>query len=155
MQRIVRGSLRVITSNDVHQFPPIQCTDALRSRDDSLKAELRVIQDEFWLRLFAMADLGFAEAYMYGEVECDDLVSFFKADRAPNIAEHCIDLLFRQIFILNRQNLSEMDSCASYLLRIPQKLTSWRFLNSLSNSRSNISAHYDISNEMFAGRTGI
>ncbi len=40
----------------------------------------------------------------------------------------------------------------SYLFTIPQKLTSYRFLNTIGNSRSNISAHYDISNEMFAGR---
>ena len=26
-----------------------------------------------------MSDLGFAEAFMYGDVECDDLVTLFKA----------------------------------------------------------------------------
>ncbi|KAF8133803.1 CFS1-like protein [Boletus edulis] len=134
MQRIVRGSLRVITPKDVHQFPTaVKSADDPRESRDEPKAELRVIKDVFWLRLFAMADLGFAEAYMFGEVECDDLVSLFK------------------IFILNRQNMSELDSSASYLLRIPQKLTSWRFLSTLSNSQNNIAAHYDISNEMFAG----
>ncbi|KAG1720484.1 CFS1-like protein [Suillus lakei] len=40
--------------------------------------------------------------------------------------------------------------CASCgFFTIPQKLTSFRFLNTLSNSRCNISAHYDISNAMF------
>ncbi|KAG6377107.1 S-adenosyl-L-methionine-dependent methyltransferase [Boletus reticuloceps] len=129
MQRIARGSLRVITPKDVHQFPTVKSADDPRESRDEPKAELRVIKDVFWLRLFAMADLGFAEAYMFGEVECDDLVSLFK------------------IFILNRQNMSELDSSASYLLRIPQKLTSWRFLSTLSNSRANVAAHYDISNE--------
>lgn len=86
MQRIVRGSLRVITLKDVYHFPNVQSIDALGSREE-LKAELRVIKDVFWLRLFAVADLGFAEAYMYGEVECNDLVSLFKANLAPSILQ--------------------------------------------------------------------
>lgn len=92
MQRIVRGSLRIITLEDVHQFP-VQNTDSdvPSSRDELLKAELRVIKDVFWLRLFAMADLGFAEAYMYSEVECDDLVSLFKVHLAPNITSQYIE----------------------------------------------------------------
>ncbi|KAG8682949.1 hypothetical protein FRC08_014614, partial [Ceratobasidium sp. 394] len=54
------------------------------------------------------------------------------------------------IFLLNRESLSEMQSSvASLLFNFPQRLTSTRFLNTLSNTRSNISAHYDISNEMF------
>ncbi|EPQ54577.1 cyclopropane-fatty-acyl-phospholipid synthase [Gloeophyllum trabeum ATCC 11539] len=98
-----------------------------------LKAELRVVNDVFWVRLCTMSDLGFAEAYMYGDVECDDLVSVF------------------MMFIYNRENLASMTSRASYLFSIPQKLTSYRFVNTIGNSRSNISAHYDISNEMFMG----
>ena len=70
---------------------------------------------------------------MYGDVECDDLVSVF------------------QIFIKNRKSLSDMSTSLSWLATLPQTLTQYRFLNTISNSRSNISAHYDISNEMFAG----
>src|SRR3954463_4444631 len=70
---------------------------------------------------------------MYGDVECEDLVSVF------------------QIFIKNRKSLSDMSTSLSWLASLPQTLTQYRFLNTISNSRSNISAHYDISNEMFAG----
>jgi cyclopropane-fatty-acyl-phospholipid synthase len=55
------------------------------------------------------------------------------------------------MFLYNRENLSELNSSVSYLFTLPQKLTSTRFLNTMGNSRSNISAHYDISNKMFAG----
>ena len=48
-----------------------------------LKAELRVVDDAFWIRLCTMGDLGFAEAYMYGEVECDDLVTTFLVSHYP------------------------------------------------------------------------
>jgi cyclopropane-fatty-acyl-phospholipid synthase len=45
-----------------------------------------------------------------------------------------------------------MNSKVSYLFTIPQRIASYRFLNTIGNSRSNISAHYDISNQMFSGK---
>jgi cyclopropane-fatty-acyl-phospholipid synthase len=38
---------------------------------------LRVINNTFWVRLCMMGDLGFAEAYMFGDVQCEDLISTF------------------------------------------------------------------------------
>ncbi|KAH7915484.1 CFS1-like protein [Hygrophoropsis aurantiaca] len=131
MQRMDTGHLRVLTYSNIYKFPAPNSA-APNPRDD-LHAELHVVNDTFWIRLCTMGDLGFSEAYMYGDVECDDLVALFK------------------IFLLNRKNLSNMDSIASYLFTLPQKLTSYRFLNTVGNSQSNISAHYDISNAMFAG----
>ncbi|CAE6503715.1 unnamed protein product [Rhizoctonia solani] len=128
MQRITVGHLRVLTESHIYNFPALGSENA----QDGPSAELRVVKDSFWIRLVTMSDLGFAEAFMYGDVECDDLVALFK------------------IFLLNRENLVEMKSTiASLLFTVPQRLTSTRFLNTLSNSRSNISAHYDISNQMF------
>ncbi|CUA75126.1 cyclopropane-fatty-acyl-phospholipid synthase [Rhizoctonia solani] len=128
MQRITIGHLRVLTESHIYNFPPLGSEGV----QDGPSAELRVVKDSFWIRLVTMSDLGFAEAFMYGDVECDDLVTLFK------------------IFLLNRENLVEMKSTvASLSFTLPQRLTSTRFLNTLSNSRSNISAHYDISNQMF------
>jgi cyclopropane-fatty-acyl-phospholipid synthase len=42
------------------------------------KVELKVIGESFWARLILFADMGFAEAYMLGEVECSDLTRFFE-----------------------------------------------------------------------------
>ena len=44
-----------------------------------------------------------------------------------------------------------LNSTLSWLFSLPQRLTSFRFLNSLGNARSNISAHYDLSDDMFRG----
>ncbi|KAJ7134792.1 CFS1-like protein [Mycena epipterygia] len=129
MQNITEGQLRVLTYSHIYSFPAPGSVVS----ESQTKAELRVANDAFWLRLCLMSDLGFAEAYMYGDVECDDLVSLF------------------YIFLDNREKLSNLNSKASYLFTLPQKLTSYRFLNTIGNSRSNISAHYDISNDMFAG----
>ena len=93
-------------------------------------AELRVLSDMFWIRLLLFADMGFAESYMLGEVDCPSITAFFK------------------LFIRNRSHLSNGSTLSSNLAG---KLSSLiRSTNTLTNARLNISAHYDISNEMFA-----
>lgn len=80
MQNIKVGQLRVLTYSHIYTFPipePGNVSTSTNKRPD-LKAELRVVNDSFWVRLCAMGDLGFSEAYMYGDVECDDLVSLFE-----------------------------------------------------------------------------
>lgn len=42
------------------------------------KVELLVRKESFWVRVFLFADMGFAEAYMLGEIECADLTAFFE-----------------------------------------------------------------------------
>ncbi|KAF7767913.1 hypothetical protein Agabi119p4_7156 [Agaricus bisporus var. burnettii] len=134
MQRITLGQLKIVTLERIYTFPEPSPSgeDEFDARPE-VKAEIRVLKDTFWVRLCAMGGLGFAESYMYGEVECDDLISLF------------------QIFIDNKDNLDNMESRVPFLFSLPQKLRSYRFLNTIGNSRSNISAHYDISNDMFAG----
>ncbi|KAG8901141.1 hypothetical protein FRB99_005513 [Tulasnella sp. 403] len=138
--RIRTGHLRILTPSSIYSFP----SEQLPADEHEPRAELRVLKDTFWIRVMTMSDLGFAEAYMYGEVECEDLVSFFKVRQL--IAMDSI----AQVFLYNRPYLNGLEkSFASWLFSIPQSLTSYRFVNSISNSRSNISAHYDISNTMF------
>ncbi|KAF9553889.1 cyclopropane-fatty-acyl-phospholipid synthase [Agrocybe pediades] len=129
MQNIRIGRLRVVTDSRVYTFPATE--DVIQKH--RLQAELRVRNNAFWVRLCTMGDLGFSEAYMYGDVECDDLVTLF------------------EMFLANKEHLSNLNSRFSFLFSLPQKITSYRFLNTIGNSRSNISAHYDISNDMFAG----
>jgi cyclopropane-fatty-acyl-phospholipid synthase len=50
----------------------------MQKRGGLRKVELVVKKEAFWVRLFLFADMGFAEAYMLGEVECEDLTSFFQ-----------------------------------------------------------------------------
>jgi len=92
--------------------------------------ELKILSDMFWIRLLLFADMGFAESYMLGEVDCPDITAFFK------------------LFIRNKNHLSNGTTLSSTLAG---KLSSLiRRTNTLTNARLNISAHYDISNEMFA-----
>ncbi|KZW00437.1 cyclopropane-fatty-acyl-phospholipid synthase [Exidia glandulosa HHB12029] len=114
MKQLRHGHLHIVTPTHTYTFP---LPGAPHSNEQpGLHAKLTVVRDSFWLRLLTMSDLGFAEAYMYGEVDVDDLQSLFRLFTA-----------------------------------VPHYLTNSRFANTLSTSRSNISAHYDISNRMFEG----
>lgn len=86
---------------------------------------------------------------MLGEVSCPDLTAFFEVWLdAP--AETCPKLIFFaiQLFILNRENLSDGSTITSSISTNIAGLA--RATNTLSNARLNIAAHYDISNDMFA-----
>ncbi|KAF7547203.1 hypothetical protein G7Z17_g7882 [Cylindrodendrum hubeiense] len=101
-----------------------------RRADTIPRVEIVVKDDAFWMRLFLFADMGFAEAYMLGDFECKDLASFF------------------QLFIVNRNQMSNGTTWASSVSSAISSVA--RSTNTLSNALLNISAHYDISNEMFA-----
>ncbi|KAJ4174546.1 hypothetical protein NW754_004964 [Fusarium falciforme] len=101
-----------------------------RRADTVPRVEIVVKDDAFWMRLFLFADMGFAEAYMLGDFECKDLTSFF------------------QLFIVNRE---QMDNGTTWISSLSSAISSVaRSTNTLSNALLNISAHYDISNDMFA-----
>lgn len=42
------------------------------------KITLTIYKDSFWVRVLLFADMGFAEAYMLGEVDTSDLAGFFQ-----------------------------------------------------------------------------
>ncbi|OAA51070.1 methoxy mycolic acid synthase 1 [Beauveria brongniartii RCEF 3172] len=94
------------------------------------RVELIVKNDAFWMRLFLFGDMGFAEAYMLGDFECQDLTSFF------------------QLFIVNRDYLGNGTTWISSVSAAISALA--RANNALGSALLNISAHYDISNDMFA-----
>lgn len=73
--------------------------------------------------------MGFAESYMLGEVECEDLTSFFT------------------LFIVNREQMGNATTLVSGLSGMVSALA--RRTNTLANALLNIQAHYDISNDMF------
>ena len=105
------------------------CGKKPQAGDDAPVTSLDVVRETFWLRLALFADMGFAESYMLGEVACPDLTSFFR------------------IFILNREHLSNGSTLTSSISSAISGLL--RKANTLPNALLNISAHYDISNDMF------
>ncbi|CAG8629734.1 16226_t:CDS:2, partial [Cetraspora pellucida] len=114
MSKIDFGYLRVLTKDCIYEFGP---------KDSTLRVNIKIVNDSFW---------GFAEAYMIGDVTCDDLPTLIK------------------IFVANRPHLDDLSSVPSYIFNAINYIMNSRFANTISNAINNISAHYDISNEMFA-----
>ena len=74
MSKITTGRLRLLDPTHSYEF----------GKDDEstgLRAELKIVSETFYVRLLLGGDLGFAEAYMVGDVVCDDLVSLFKVGK--------------------------------------------------------------------------
>jgi cyclopropane-fatty-acyl-phospholipid synthase len=74
LQNITVGRLRIITDKRTYEFPAVGTDSGERVAPHT---ELRVVNDAFWVRLCTMYDLGFAEAYMFGDFVCEDLISVF------------------------------------------------------------------------------
>lgn len=120
-------------------------------------ARLTVRNPNFWLRLCAMGDLGFSEGYMYGEIDCEDLVKVFLVRSClqlrVGVGSFCLLTTRLQVFLANRAQLSAIDNSLFTRLvgKLPELGLTARILNTVTNARKNISAHYDISNAMFMG----
>ncbi|KAK8043094.1 cyclopropane-fatty-acyl-phospholipid synthase [Apiospora phragmitis] len=113
-----------------HKEMPSHKQAAVRKADTVPRVEIVVKDDAFWMRLFLFADMGFAESYMLGEFDCEDLTAFF------------------QLFIINRDQMGNGTTCFSTISGAITSIA--RTTNTLSNALLNIQAHYDISNDMFA-----
>ncbi|ORY81413.1 Mycolic acid cyclopropane synthetase-domain-containing protein [Protomyces lactucae-debilis] len=125
MKRITVGKLRILSEQGVWEFGDV-------ANKEAPLAELQILNETFWVRLLMSGDLGFAEAYMVGDVACPDLVAVFR------------------MFIDNRENLNDATTYASKLFSGINFLMNSRFVNSVKNAINNISAHYDLSNDMFS-----
>ncbi|KAI8994251.1 cyclopropane-fatty-acyl-phospholipid synthase [Trametes punicea] len=139
LQSISDGSLTIHTPSRTYSFGEQDTVQVgeLADQDElkTPKAEVKVRDPMFWLRLCAMGDVGFAEAYMYGDIDCKDLVSVFL------------------VFLANREQLSAIDGSlfSRLMARMPQLGLTAHMVNTVANAKKNVSAHYDISNTMFMG----
>ena len=72
--------MRHVFGEKLSKQPGDQITESgLPRRADTVpRVEIVVKNESFWMRLLLFADMGFAEAYMLGDFECQDLTSFFQ-----------------------------------------------------------------------------
>ncbi|KAJ7205426.1 CFS1-like protein [Mycena pura] len=122
LANITVGKITLVTESHTLHFGEADC---------ALHATLRVKSDAFWVRVALFTDLGLAEAFMFGDLDCEDISALI------------------QILIANRHLLTVETMLASVLAK-GRALTSNKFIGSLANSRANISAHYDLGNTMFS-----
>ncbi|KAK1218846.1 hypothetical protein PQX77_018462 [Marasmius sp. AFHP31] len=153
LSKIERGELFVVCGDETWSFgkPYVLTSDG---HSKPLRATVTILNQSVWTRLFLHADFGFAglfhlsflqvgtdrslgfsfeDAFMLGLLECSALTDVF------------------QIFVLNRKNISELSTFISPIFRFASYVSNFRLANKITGSKSNISAHYDLSNEIFAG----
>ena len=124
-----------------------------------MRVSIHVHAWSFFARVAMEADLGLARAYIAGQWSCDDLQQFF----AIILANRDMDggLGGDQLQWAGAQGGKGGSAGKAASLRVADVWTAWigstlnalsfrAFLdNSIAGSRANISAHYDLSNELF------
>ncbi|WP_041279152.1 DUF1365 family protein [Desulfobacula toluolica] len=101
-----------------------------RSGGDT-QARIDIKDFGFFPRVVMDGEIGFGEAYMHGEWETPDLVKLL------------------EVLIHNRDKFSDGNLFTSILTRTREKLAHDQRKNTIKNTRQNIAAHYDFSNEFY------
>jgi len=100
--------------------------------NDDLKCEFN-IKDNAFFTLIATAGLnGAAEAYALGLWDCDNLVKLI------------------QILIRNQNTMNKLDNGLAALIKPINKIIHNKRKNTLTGSKKNILAHYDLSNDFYS-----
>ncbi|KAJ7638374.1 cyclopropane-fatty-acyl-phospholipid synthase [Roridomyces roridus] len=123
-EAITVGHLTIADTEGTHYYG--------HTREGCNKVHLKVVNDNFWIRLVLSGDLGFSEAYMIGDIEVSDLKGAMK---------------------LWLENQSGMEATlSSTVAKISSTVSGWynSFLGQTrSQARLNAIASYDQSNELF------
>ena len=102
------------------------------NKSDDLEASITIHSQEFYVLLGSGGTMGVSEAYMAGYWSSSDLVALL------------------QIVLRNRSILDSLDSGIAKLIQPVNKQIHKSRQNTLKGSKSNILAHYDLSNEFYS-----
>lgn len=102
------------------------------SREEALTAHVIVENPAFYQAVVFNGSIGGGESYMQQHWHTPDLVALVR------------------IMVLNMNVLQGLDKGKALLARLMNRMLHLRNRNTVTGSRKNISAHYDLSNEFFA-----
>lgn len=124
LENITQGRLRIIDNEQIFEFGDIgQC---------DLKAVITVRDPSFYSSVAFGGSVGSGESYFMNDWDCDNLINLVR------------------LLLINRDVLDNMDSGITYNIQAPiNKFLHWLNRNTQQGSRRNISAHYDIGNDLF------
>ena len=122
LQRLEVGGLTVIDNGERYTFG---------NAGSELQAVIHVHSDEVYQHILTTGIIGSGEAYMQGHWSSPDLVGVIR------------------LFSANLAAMQAMNARSSALQRVLYKLIHLFNANSVSGSKRNISAHYDLGNDFF------
>lgn len=103
-----------------------------RNSEPHLSAKLVIRDPVTYGMILKNGDLGAGEAYIQGYWDTDCLVDLVR------------------LFVLNMHALQKLNGQQGYLRRLAGSFFHWLRRNHLGQSRQNIAAHYDLSNDFFS-----
>jgi len=123
LENMNTGLMQIVDDGHIFEFG--------NPASSELKATITVRDSSFYSSLAFGGSVGVGEAYVRGDWDCNDLTT-----------------LVRQILI-NRDVLDNVDKGSSSFSAIMNKCFHWLNKNTRTGSQRNISAHYDIGNDLF------
>jgi len=123
LESMDKGLLQIVDDNHIFQFG-----DPTLSK---LKTTITIRDPLFYSSLAFGGSVGVGEAYVRGDWDCNDLTTLMR------------------LLLINRDVLDDVDQGASSISAIMNKAFHWLNKNTRDGSRRNISAHYDIGNDLF------
>jgi len=124
LERLTIGSLVLEENSQIRHFGD--------RKDKTVTASIQVKDPAAFLAVLKDGSTGAGEAYMLGQWDTPDLLEVIR------------------LFVLNMHTLQEMGNKQPLWRKLASKMYHAFRANSLTGSRSNISAHYDLSNDFFS-----
>ena len=121
---LARGRINVVEGDTEYVFGQVE-------DDFPLEATVKVYDASFYSDIIFGGTVGSGEAYMAGSWECDELTDLVR------------------IILRNGHLLDMIDGGFGKMMLPVHKMFHFLHRNSLSGSRKNIGAHYDLGNDMF------
>jgi len=118
-----RGLLQIVDGGQIFEFGDLNLSD--------LKATITVRDSSFYSSLAFGGSVGVGEAYVRGDWDCSDLTTLVR------------------LIVINRDVLDDVDKGSSSISGVINKCFHWLNKNTRTGSKRNISAHYDIGNDLF------
>ena len=100
--------------------------------DSDLQVVLDIYNPRFYRRVGAEGDLGIASALIDGDFSCNDLTALVR------------------LFIRNLNITDRLESPGGRIIRKFRRLGHWLRRNTISRSKKNIAAHYDLGDEFYS-----
>ncbi|MCG9596825.1 cyclopropane-fatty-acyl-phospholipid synthase family protein [Vibrio sp. Isolate25] len=127
LKKITSGSLTVIESFSQSE---VRATFGA-AQTSRLHAVIEIKHPSFYARLLKGGSIAAGEAYMDGWWDSPDLTKLM------------------ELMALNLKTLDSIEGQSSFISRISYQLGHWFNRNTEKNAAKNISAHYDLSNELY------
>ena len=123
LENIKKGHLRIIDNDQIFEFGD--------SDEYVLKAVITVLNPSFYSSVAFGGSVASGESYFLGDWDCDNLTNLVR------------------ILLINRDVIDNIDNGINFIQKSVNKIYHWLNRNTQKGSQRNISAHYDIGNDLF------